>query len=83
MSNDLLYLESIAEALERIRCYTQDGSASFRQSTLHQDGVIRNLIVLIHDDLRVNLEQVWETVDRDLPPLRLSIRSIIARESAG
>ena len=63
MSNDLLYLESIAEALERIRCYAQDD--------------------LIHDDLRVNLDQVWETVDRDLPPLNISIGSMIARVSAG
>lgn len=113
MSKDLLYLESIAEALERIRCYTQDGRASFLESTLHQDGVIRNLIVigeavkhlsadlrdsetaipwkamagmrdvLIHDYLRVNLDQVWQTVDRDLPPLNMSIGSMIARVSAG
>jgi uncharacterized protein with HEPN domain len=63
VSKDLLYLESIAEALERIRCYTQD--------------------VLIHDYLRVNLDQVWQTVDRDLPPLNISIGSMIARVSAG
>jgi uncharacterized protein with HEPN domain len=46
VSKDLPDLESIAEALERIRCYTQDGRASFLESTLHQDGVIRNLIVI-------------------------------------
>ncbi|MCT0210132.1 hypothetical protein KQ303_05500 [Synechococcus sp. CS-1333] len=46
MSKDLLDLESIAEASKRIRCYTQDGRASFLESTLHQDGVIRNLIVI-------------------------------------
>jgi uncharacterized protein with HEPN domain len=33
--------------------------------------------VLIHDYLRVNLEQVWETVARDLPPLDLTVRSLI------
>jgi uncharacterized protein with HEPN domain len=111
VNKDQLYLESIAEALERICCYTQDGQAAFFASTLHQDGVIRNLIVigeavknlsvdlresetgipwkvmagmrdvLIHDYLHVNLAQVWETVERDLPPLRLSIRSLIEQQS--
>ena len=33
--------------------------------------------VLIHDYLRVNLEQVWETLARDLPPLGLTARSLI------
>ena len=109
MSKDLLYLTSIAEALERIAHYTMEGRSAFLASTLVQDGVIRNLIVigeavknlstdlresepstpwksiagmrdvLIHDYLRVNLEQVWETVARDLPPLGLTVRSLIER----
>jgi uncharacterized protein with HEPN domain len=29
----------------------------------------------------VNLAQVWEAVERDLPPLRLSIRSLIEQQS--
>jgi uncharacterized protein with HEPN domain len=37
--------------------------------------------VLIHDYLRVNLEQVWETVSRDLPPLGLTVRSLIERQT--
>lgn len=109
MSKDLLYLTSISEALERITLYTLEGRGAFLASTLVQDGVIRNLIVvgeavknlstdlresepstpwksiagmrdvLIHDYLRVNLEQVWETVARDLPPLGLTVRSLIER----
>jgi uncharacterized protein with HEPN domain len=39
--------------------------------------------VLIHDYLRVNLEQVWETVARDLPPLGLTVRLLIARQING
>jgi uncharacterized protein with HEPN domain len=39
--------------------------------------------VLIHDYLRVNLEQVWETVERDLPPLDLTVGSLIARHTNG
>ena len=109
MSKDLLYLTSIAEALERITLYSIEGRSAFLASTLVQDGVIRNLIVvgeavknlsadlresepstpwkaiagmrdvLIHDYLRVNLEQVWETVARDLPPLGLTVHSLIER----
>jgi uncharacterized protein with HEPN domain len=33
--------------------------------------------VLIHEYLRMNLEQVWETLVRDLPPLGLTARSLI------
>jgi uncharacterized protein with HEPN domain len=109
VSKDLLYLTSISEALGRINLYTSEGRSAFLTSTLVQDGVIRNLIVigeavknlsvdlresepstpwksiagmrdvLIHDYLRVNLEQVWETVARDLPPLGLTVRSLIER----
>jgi uncharacterized protein with HEPN domain len=109
VSKDLLYLTSIAEALERITLYSIEGRSAFLVSTLVQDGVIRNLIVvgeavknlsadlresepttpwksiagmrdvLIHDYLRVNLEQVWETVARDLPPLGLTVHSLIER----
>ena len=46
MSKDLLYLTSIAEALERIAHYTTEGRTAFLASTLVQDGVIRNLIVI-------------------------------------
>jgi uncharacterized protein with HEPN domain len=111
VSKDLLYLTSISEALERIAHYTTEGRTAFLASTLVQDGVIRNLIVigeavknlstdlresepatpwksiagmrdvLIHNYLRVNLEQVWETVARDLPPLGLTVRSLIERQT--
>ena len=46
MSKDLLYLTSISEALERITLYTIEGRSAFLASTLVQDGVIRNLIVV-------------------------------------
>jgi uncharacterized protein with HEPN domain len=45
VSKDLLYLTSIAEALERIAHYTTEGRTALA-STLVQDGVIRNLIVI-------------------------------------
>jgi len=46
VSKDLLYLTSISEALERITLYTIEGPSAFLASTLVQDGVIRNLIVV-------------------------------------
>ena len=39
--------------------------------------------VLIHDYLRVDLEQVWETVARDLPPLSVTVRVLIEQRSDG
>jgi uncharacterized protein with HEPN domain len=44
MSKDRLYLDSIRECLDRIAAYTAEGEATFLDSTLIQDGVIRNLI---------------------------------------
>jgi uncharacterized protein with HEPN domain len=46
VSKDRLYLSSISEALERITLYSIEGRSSFLASTLVQDGVIRNLIVV-------------------------------------
>lgn len=113
MSKDLLYLASISDALDRITEYTKEGRQAFLVSTLVQDGVIRNLIVigeavknlspelraaeaatpwraiagmrdvLIHDYLRVDLQQVWETVTRDLPPLAVTVRVLIEQRSDG
>jgi uncharacterized protein with HEPN domain len=37
--------------------------------------------VLIHDYLRVNLEQVWKSVERDLPALDLTVRLLIDRQT--
>jgi uncharacterized protein with HEPN domain len=39
--------------------------------------------VLIHNYLRVNLEQVWETLERDLPPLDFTVRSLMDRQTTG
>jgi uncharacterized protein with HEPN domain len=35
--------------------------------------------VLVHDYFDVDFEAVWDVVTRDLPPLALAMRSIIAR----
>jgi uncharacterized protein with HEPN domain len=43
MNKDRLYLESIRECLERIEKYAGAHEAKFMNSSLIQDGVIRNL----------------------------------------
>ena len=43
MNKDRLYLESIRECLERIEEYADADAATFMNSRLIQDGVIRNL----------------------------------------
>ena len=35
--------------------------------------------VLVHDYFDVDFEAVWDVVIRDLPPLELAMRSILAR----
>jgi uncharacterized protein with HEPN domain len=46
VNQDLLYLESIRDGLERIAEYTATGEEAFLASRLIQDGVIRNLEVI-------------------------------------
>jgi uncharacterized protein with HEPN domain len=43
MKKDLLYLDHIIEALDRIEKYTAEGREAFLASTLTQDAVVRNL----------------------------------------
>ncbi len=86
------------ESIERIELYTNQGVTAFLESTLIQDGVVRNLEilgeatkrlsnelreenseipwkqiagmrdVLIHDYLKVEISQVWEVVEENIPP---------------
>ena len=39
--------------------------------------------VLVHDYFDVDFEAVWDVITRDLPPLELVIRSIVARMDTG
>jgi uncharacterized protein with HEPN domain len=107
LKNDRLYLSSMLESIERIESYTQKGVTDFWNSTLIQDGVIRNLEilgeatkrlsdelrrenpqiawkqiagmrdVLIHDYLKVELSQVWEVVEANLPLLKTTVINLL------
>ncbi len=54
MKDDQLYLTHILECLERIEKYTTDGREAFMESTLIQDGVLRNLQTLSESTQRLS-----------------------------
>lgn len=54
MKRDKVYLVHIAECIDRIEQYTKSGRTAFMESTLIQDGVIRNLQTLGQSVLRIS-----------------------------
>ena len=54
MSDDGLYLIHILERIDRIEQYTASGYESFRQETIIQDAVLRNLHTLSESTQRVS-----------------------------
>lgn len=64
MNDDSRFLTHIAERIERIESFTQDGREAFLQSLLIQDAVIRNFEVIgeavkgISQELRQNHPEV-------------------------
>lgn len=54
MKDDRLYLIHIGECLDRIEQYTASGEADYKNSTLIQDAVIRNLQTLAESSQRVS-----------------------------
>ena len=108
MKDDRLYLIHISECIERIESYvTGRDKQEFLDSTLIQDGVIRNLQVLaestqrlsndakesrdevdwfkiagfrkvlVHDYLGIDIERVWNILEKDLPVLKEAIQSML------
>ena len=54
MSDDSLYLIHILERIDRIQQYTASGYEAFRQETIIQDAVLRNLHTLSKSTQRVS-----------------------------
>jgi uncharacterized protein with HEPN domain len=107
MKDDRLYLIHIGECIERIERYTASGEDAFREDTLIQDAVLRNLHtltestqrlsdslkaahpevawreiaqfrnVIVHDYLGVDLPQVWDIVQDDLPHLKHAVATML------
>ena len=64
MKDDKIYLHHILECIKNIESYTPDGEMEFKNSTLVQDAVIRNLEVIgeaskrISNDLKVTYNEL-------------------------
>lgn len=54
MKDDRLYLIHIGECIDRIEQYTAGGEADYKNSTLIQDAVIRNLQTLAESSQRIS-----------------------------
>lgn len=65
MKDDRLYLIHIGECIDRIEQYTAGGEAEFKNSTLIQDAVLRNLQTLAESSQRVS--QGLRTSYADVP----------------
>ena len=107
-TSDRVYLESMLDAISRIRRYVgRRRRAAFLAEPLLQDAVIRNIEVvgeaagrvsreftsrdpaipwsdiagmrhrLIHGYLSVNLNTVWQVVERDLPVLEKQLVKLV------
>ena len=107
MKSDTVYLIHILECIAKIEDYTKSGKIVFMQTTLIQDGVIRNMEVigeavkklspgfreshakvpwrqiagirdvLIHEYMGVDLDMIWEVIEKDLSVLKDSINRIM------
>ena len=68
------YLQHIVEAIDRACGYVAGmDPAAFEKDIRTQDAVMRNRV--IHDYFEVDLEVVWQTIQRDLPLLRPRFRA--------
>jgi len=69
MKDDQFNLAYIAECIDRVQRYTEEGQAAFMQSSLIQDAVVRNLSVIgeatknLSDSLRSTYPEVpWRKI---------------------
>lgn len=72
------HLQIIGEAAARL-------SASFRDAhpSIPWARVIAMRNVLVHDYFGIDLEEVWQVVERDLPPLERELRLIAGERPPG
>lgn len=79
---DRVYLQHMLDCIERVEQYCHDGEASFRQSTLIQDAVIRNLQTMAESSQR--LSDAVKTQAPDVPWRALAgFRNIIVHDYLG
>jgi uncharacterized protein with HEPN domain len=76
--DERVYLGDILSAIERAIAYTKGGRQEFLADSKTQDAVIRNIRV-IHGYFRVDLDIVWDIVEKELPTLRQQFADLLAR----
>ena len=70
-------LQTMSEATQRL----SDGAKSLQPHIPWQQiSAFRNVVV--HNYLGIDLEQIWTIVQRDLPPLKLAVQSILDSPSS-
>lgn len=52
--SDPVYIRHMLECIERVESYTAEGSNAFRNSTLIQDAVVRNLQIMAESSQRLS-----------------------------
>jgi len=68
-------LQTLAESTQRL-----SNSMKNRHSEIPWSNIAGFRNVLVHDYLGINLERVWEIMERDLPPLQAAIK-VMRREA--
>ena len=82
MKDDRLYLIHISECIDRIEKYTAGGKDDYMNSTLIQDGVIRNLQTLAESSQRVS--DPLKAAHADLPWRDISgFRNVLVHQYLG
>ena len=65
MKDDRLYVHHVLECIHRIQRFCAEGEASFRDSDLIQDAVVRNLQVLAESTQRMSDEDHLDGAGED------------------
>jgi uncharacterized protein with HEPN domain len=65
-------LHTLSESIQRI---SADTKLKYPEVPWREISAFRNVVV--HDYLGIELERIWDIIERDLPPLKMHIKSII------
>ena len=69
-------IEVLGEASKRLLDTVPDATSRFAAIPLKTMYATRNLLIHGYDD--VELEQIWEIVERDIPPDREAVEAVLA-----
>ena len=65
-------LHTLSESIQRI---SSDTRLKYPEVPWREICAFRNVVV--HDYLGIELERIWDVIERDLPPLKLNIKRIL------